>query len=418
MLQERLIDWQLSLAEQKELYYSQVDRVFKQIENDAEFSAFTLSGTGFLVREQIYAFANAAAHINANGTDFFDSDYKKETEKAWIEDAFLRTSQDIRSFYQEFVEYSPALPIPAEVRVWGEPPKSRLFARYGNSLVLYEDIVDEFEREGAALAAMRLVEKTLVSTKPGDKVIFVSPAGWTGMADPEEHKDAHVYVFGHDESLTLRTRMDHAQSVAFLNQLAGRHLLDIDSNSSEKERIKSIMGKVVVVNGYEFEDVAHEIRTVIGSDVVWEDDNGARTYGEMIASIKNRSRAINLGEEIEVFIDDLKDYVENEDPKNFSDEFIAGLIYRIGRIVLEIELNQNPEIAQASSLPLTEKYKNAHILLQARSGCSHAPNKRKNTSEVKILCCTCPFCGRQVEAIIKDGMIICPICHMSRSWQG
>lgn len=418
MLQERLElkNLQADFEEQKSQYYSQVDRVFEQIQADSELAVYTLPGTGFLVREQVYAFANAASHINAHRASEFFGEENKKVQKIWIEEAFTRTTQDIRSFYQEFIEYSPALPIPAKMRFFGDPPVPRLFAHYGNSLVLYEDIVDAVEREGAALEAMRLVEKALAGAGSQDKVIFISPIGWTGMADPDEHKDAHVYVFGLDESITLRTSLNHIQSLTLLNQLAGTHPLELNLNIPEKERIKNIMGKVVVKD-IEFEDVAWQIRSVIGSDVIWEDDHGPRTYNEMIASIRNRGKAVGLGDKIEVFIDDLKDYVEKEDMETFSDEFIAGLIYRIGRIVLEIELSQNPDIALNSSLQLSEKYKNAHTHLQTRSGCSHAPNKKKSSSETKILCCRCPFCGHQVEAIIKDGMIICPACHMSRSWK-
>lgn len=34
----------------------------------------------------------------------------------------------------------------------------------------------------------------------------------------------------------------------------------------------------------------------------------------------------------------------------------------------------------------------------------------------KILCCTCPFCGREVEAQISGGKIKCPECRASADW--
>lgn len=42
------------------------------------------------------------------------------------------------------------------------------------------------------------------------------------------------------------------------------------------------------------------------------------------------------------------------------------------------------------------------------------PNK--NTQEKTILCCTCPFCKQEVEAVIGGGRITCPNCEKSASW--
>lgn len=38
-------------------------------------------------------------------------------------------------------------------------------------------------------------------------------------------------------------------------------------------------------------------------------------------------------------------------------------------------------------------------------------------AESRILCCTCPYCKQEVEAVIKDGSITCPKCNKSVSWQ-
>lgn len=42
------------------------------------------------------------------------------------------------------------------------------------------------------------------------------------------------------------------------------------------------------------------------------------------------------------------------------------------------------------------------------------PNK--TTQEKTILCCTCPFCKQEVEAVIGGGRITCPNCEKSASW--
>lgn len=44
------------------------------------------------------------------------------------------------------------------------------------------------------------------------------------------------------------------------------------------------------------------------------------------------------------------------------------------------------------------------------------PNK--TTQEKTILCCTCPFCKQEVEAVIGGGRITCPNCEKSASWSG
>ncbi len=404
-----------TFPEYKQVYRESVDRIFGEIRSDPDNSVYTLHGTGFLVREQMYAFADAAAHIEAQYQfGGLTNDQKEAVAKAWAQDALARTVQDIRSFYQEFVEYSPALPIPTEIHPWGEPAVPRLFARYGNSLYLYEDIVDAGEREGVVVKSIRLVEEALVKAGNTDKVIFVSPAGWTGLSDPECHKDAYVYIFGKQESLALRTKMDHSQSVELLSKLAGENL-GMDANLTEKDRIKGIMTKVVVVPDAKFEDIATKIREVLNLDIVWEDDNGGRTYAEMLESIRNRGRIVDLGDRVERLIKEFEGYLLGVGLHDFNDKLIEEITHRIGRIVLEIELAQNNDLKKSQASEM-EKYKIAHELLAARSGCSHAPNRKKNSVEQKILCCTCPFCGKQVDAIIKDGMIICPKCHRKRSW--
>lgn len=404
-------------TDRRQVYFDAVDHKFAQIERNPDLSVYTLYGTGFLVREQVYAFANASAHINAEiESRDLSGNEREQIIKVWTKDALGRTVQDIRSFYQEFIEYSPALPIPTEIHMWGEPRVPRLFARYGDSLLLYEDLVDEREREGAPLNAIRLVEEALVEAGEDDKVISVSPSGWTGMTDPQEHKDTHVYVFGKNESLTLRTRLDQVQSLEFLNHLIGNNKLKLPKGLSEKDTIKGIMNKVVVAKNKEFEDIAEVIKEVLNSDIVWIDDNGGRSYEEMLFSIRNRDRVVRLGDRVESLIKELEEYVDKEDIASFSGEFIENLTVRIGQIILEIELSQDPD--NNSKLNRADKYAKAHKALGARSGCSHAPNKKKNSAETKILCCTCPFCGRQVNAIIKNGLIICPSCHRSRSWSG
>lgn len=39
---------------------------------------------------------------------------------------------------------------------------------------------------------------------------------------------------------------------------------------------------------------------------------------------------------------------------------------------------------------------------------SFTAKRKEVTSEKRILCCTCPFCGQKVEAVIENGLIICP----------
>ena len=42
---------------------------------------------------------------------------------------------------------------------------------------------------------------------------------------------------------------------------------------------------------------------------------------------------------------------------------------------------------------------------------------QNKTSEQTKLCCTCPFCNKQVEAEIGGGRIVCPNCKKSASWK-
>lgn len=45
------------------------------------------------------------------------------------------------------------------------------------------------------------------------------------------------------------------------------------------------------------------------------------------------------------------------------------------------------------------------------------PYSVSESGEKRILCCTCPFCEQQVEAIIEDGKITCPKCKKSAPWK-
>lgn len=54
--------------------------------------------------------------------------------------------------------------------------------------------------------------------------------------------------------------------------------------------------------------------------------------------------------------------------------------------------------------------------VDANSPFSVKDKANENSADKKILCCTCPFCGNQVEAEISGGRIECPKCHESASW--
>lgn len=404
-------------------YFAAVDLASELLSGSREYQAYMVPETGFYVREQVYAFANAAAHIQAEIHSGRGSNEQiDKIKKIWKEDALKKTTQDIRSFYQEFVEYAPALPIPTAIRKWeGE---SRLFARYGNSMVLYEDIVDEAEREGAALSAIRNVETALTNNLDNNSnVVMISPTGWTGLADPPEHKNAQIYIFGQDESLTLRVSMDHGQSVDFLNNLSLDQSVSING-LSERERIKEIMNTSVVTK-YNFEQIAKLASGVLPGNVMLTDDLGSRTLGDMLNSIENRRYSIVLGSRVEYLISKLEEYVNEIELSEFNPDLAADLAVKIGQIVLEIELADDPSYkdylsgnpqAASASLPATDNYKLAAASLTQRTGCSHGVSKKKNKAETKILCCNCPFCGAFVEAVVQNGFIRCPSCGRSRKW--
>lgn len=88
--------------------------------------------------------------------------------------------------------------------------------------------------------------------------------------------------------------------------------------------------------------------------------------------------------------------------------------------------------ATHSDFKLTEKSMSFGDALEEagnRPGCQGGTKKKKTVTSLgdrlgevsfgdkKILCCTCPFCGQQVEAIIAGGQIMCPECGASADYQ-
>ena len=284
--------------------------------------------------------------------------------------------------------------------------------------------MDEEEREGAALSAIRNAERALVENLDNNtKVIMVSPMGWTGLADPPRHDISQIYIYGQDESLTLRVGMSHKEVESFLNSFAGKQV-SIEG-LSEKQRIKEIMNVAVAVPNCEFLDIAQKVDQVMQSEIVLEDDLGERKLSEMFSAINNREKTTVLGSRVEYLIEKLEEYVNSLNMNDFSESVVANLAVKIGQIVLEIELadgkykdnlHDNLKVASAS-LPATDNYKLAAVRLTQRTGCSHGVSKKKSKAETKILCCNCPFCGAFVEAVIKNGLIHCPSCGRSRAWK-
>ena len=67
--------------------------------------------------------------------------------------------------------------------------------------------------------------------------------------------------------------------------------------------------------------------------------------------------------------------------------------------------------------------------LQKLAGCAGGGKKNETSSfqssitprlgekdGKKILCCTCPFCKSEVEAVIEEGTITCPKCSAQAPW--
>ena len=202
------------------------------------------------------------------------------------------------------------------------------------------------------------------------------------------------------------------------------------------ERIKQTVSNFAVLEpeeGKTIEGMVDIIEDVMGANIAYRDTNGKnRTFDEARALLKNPERLWTLDILTQSLVDRFRKYAEwgfiNDKASPRDLEVALGDV--ILRLMHRSSVQEPRSLIVDVERELVLGYYDAGDelkRLQQIPGCagggntmdSVTPREVKLEDNKKILCCTCPFCNEEVEAVIAGGRITCPKkgCGKSVKWK-
>lgn len=400
------------------------------IRQDPELeAAHLLPGTGFLVKDQIRLF------------------YENLEKGVSFQDTMTQLEQDIQGFNTEYLVQMPVFPIVLD-RAMYNGQERLVGALYGGKPLA--DATSEVERGGVVKQVVEEIEEKLLAAEPGTMIVMTSPVGESGyqnkngileaeneldiqngLADRVVFQDSQTYCYevmgdGSIRGFTLKSDMDIFQNEEMLRRL-GVDPDRLQKHTDPYARIKQAVLNYSVIEPYEgktIEDVLDTIVDVKGSKNLYSDTEGnSRTADEARDLLRNPDRLWNLDDRTMALTDRFKKYAWWGMINNTVDA--RDLEVALGDIVLRMMNSANVSNYEGEVMHY-EGYSASDALkkLQEIPGCagggvvnSVTPRETATENKKRILCCTCPFCNKEVEAEIESGRITCPKCTKSAKWK-
>jgi len=403
--------------------------------------AHLLPGTGFLVKDQIRLF------------------YENLEKGMSFQDVIKQVEQDVQGFKTEYLVQQPVFPIVLDKGVVNG--EERLVGPlYGDKP--FSDAISSIEREGAVKQATQEIEARLLESPPGTLIVMTSPKGESGYqnkngvleaenelviengkADRIIYPDSQTYCYqvkddGSIRGFTLKSDMNIFQNEELLRRL-GVVPDKLVKHPKSMDRIRQAVLNYAVIDpseGKTIEDVLGDIVDIKKTGVLYKDTNGnRRSANEARGLLRNPESLWTLDGTTKALVDRFKKYawwgmlnnsVDSRDLEVALGDIILRLMHEINSGNTEIGMLRDVEEIIAGRAVYNAKETLGEM--QKIPGCagggiieSVTPRESKtaNSSEKRTLCCTCPFCKEEVEAVIKNGRIICPRtkeCGKSAKW--
>ncbi|OGM75489.1 hypothetical protein A2382_00305 [Candidatus Woesebacteria bacterium RIFOXYB1_FULL_38_16] len=379
---------------------------FNRLTQQPDLVPFSLSGTGFSILDQmrVYGELRDAVLMGEIGED--------TAKEKFVE----KTTEDMAAFYLEYLKRIPVLPIKIGFRE-NSGEREVICPKYDSALL--SEIVSWEEREGKTKEAVISASDQLVQAEGQTMVVFTSPIGWSGFAQPYTETQTYAYLvdeMGSLSGMTVRSSMTLAENEEMLRLLGGAGFV-IDG-LSEKERIKKVAGEVVVCENASIDDLLEVIGKVRGRTLPVFDDQstGQRYYlDEIKEAVERRDEFFRIDGQIESIMEEFEKYVwERVDFLSSLDENqVQDLMIEMGRVVLTMSfVLQGKETGAVGEEGDYSEYQRAYSFVQSMGGCNgggeESGGKNSSAGGEKFVR-KCGMCGYVLFRMIRAGFR-CPSC--------
>lgn len=377
-----------------------------------------------------------------------------------FKDSMKQVKEDVQGFKLEYLVEQPVFPIALEKAMY--QGRMRLVGRlYGGKPLV--DVTSADERHGAVRKSIEEIEEHALNAEPGTLIVMSSSKGWSGYQSRDgvleqyseddvsagrakeiTYPDSQTYCFqvqndGNVRGFTLKSDMNIFQNEELLKSL-GVEENRFSDDPDIKQRIKNVVRNVAYVEpskGKTIEDVVDKIQAIKKGETAYKDSTGeARTFSEMRGLVKNPESLFNIDEVMQSHTDSFEQYVAWR-IKSPDENMTRDIEVALGHIVMSLmhEIRPPKDMAELRKgvwhtvNRRNEVFDPKKVLtaMQKIAGCAGGgqektvrsinPRKAKEKNgDTDVLCCTCPFCGRSVEALIGGGKIVCPECNASADW--
>ena len=324
-------------------------------------------------------------------------------------------TENMKAYWAEYLVRYPILPIPIQFD-YVDNRKRVVAPRYANRLLV--DTVFANERNGAVLESTHKVCDFLENNaEPGSMALFTSPVGHSGFTTrdgtPVIYPDTQTYVYmvdqnGQIDAITLISDMNLSQNERFLEKMGEVYVKGAEN---------AVRSALFFKEGFDFYDVLKTIQEVMGTESV----KGDKTLSEMSNFITRRHELMALDEFTNRLICEFENWVI-ENIHSVDSQSMDLLKRKIAKTILTISHNMMAKERNQGNVSRIN-YGEALSYMQSLPGCAgggiiNTVNGPRRVDEIKILCCTCPFCGKEVSAEIYNGKIHCPKCKEEKEWKG
>lgn len=317
--------------------------------------------------------------------------------------------------------------------------------------------VSERERGGQVKRSLASIQEFFLSpyTPDGSIAIMTSPKGETGLTTDDgeaiHYPDSYFLVFVKDgntmKGCTIKTDFSLAESREVIQKLTGKTLTE---NASVEEYVASVAflrpwdnpwekGNISVVG--DVLPMLKNVRSPSKKEFAFED----KTWREVEKDIERGEQLYNFNQTTQDILDEFTQYVTTNPNVSVLDlrKAVAATLLRLSKLFLTdksslpVDIGSSTYALRASSASDGERDVNKQYVtfgtilnkVATIPGCAGGGSEKGRRTWMnsltprdgtldKTLCCTCPFCGEQVEATISGGRISCPECNNSAPYTG
>jgi hypothetical protein len=351
--------------------------------------------------------------------------------KTWVN----QVERDLRGFCLEYLKQGTVFPFEYEI-VNGE----LVDRKYGRKMLA---TVDPKERGGAVFESLSLIQNYLIEGEDGATAVMINPPGDTGLLMDNGrrivYEDTMTFHFQKKGNkvigTTLRTDFDLIKAKELVEQLTGRKL---PQWASAIDCVRAIAFRDGENNSSNItlQSLIDTLEAIQKSRFSYKE----KTWSDMRRDIEDerRKELYKFDEKTGEIINEFKEYMlsgehtELEIRKALAVPFLMLSKYFLVDKKVHYE-ETCMETYNPRHITRSRAITYGQIIEQVQQlpGCAGNGNKSSVTSitdrvvslfgnETSLssdtLCCTCPFCNKEVEAVISEGKISCPNCKKSATW--